>query len=314
MKDNHLKIQEAAEKIKEADAVIIGSGAGLSTSAGFAYTGERFQKYFGDFGKKYGFSDMYSGGFYPYQTLEENWAYWSRYIYINRYMKAPKPVYEFLYQLVDGRMDGDISSQPKKDYFVITTNVDHQFQKAGFEKERMFYTQGDYGLWQCSKPCHSRTYDNKEKIVKMVLAQGFAIGERGELLSPQTGDGQTDFGQLHMQIPSDLVPYCPVCGEPMSMNLRADDTFVEDEGWRAAAERYTDFLHRYADQRVVFLEVGVGYNTPGIIKYPFWQMTANNPEAVYICLNYKDAGAPAQIKDQSICMDGDACEMIEALL
>ena len=159
MKDNHLKIQEAAEKIQEADAVIIGSGAGLSTSAGFAYTGERFQKYFGDFGKKYGFSDMYSGGFYPYQTLEENWAYWSRYIYINRYMKAPKPVYEFLYQLVDGRMDGDISSQPKKDYFVITTNVDHQFQKAGFEKERMFYTQGDYGLWQCSKPCHSRTYD-----------------------------------------------------------------------------------------------------------------------------------------------------------
>ena len=250
--------------------MVIGAGAGLSTSAGFTYTGERFQKYFGDFIAQYGFRDMYSGGFYPSDSLEEHWAYWSRYIYINRYLDAPKPVYSDLFQLVQ-----------EKDYFVLTTNVDHQFQKAGFDKHRLFYTQGDYGLWQCSKPCHQKTYDN-ETIVKKMLAE-----------------------QKDMKIPTELVPHCPVCGAPMSMNLRADDTFVEDDGWHAAARRYEDFLRRHEGEHILFLELGVGGNTPVIIKYPFWRMTYRNPKAVYACVNLTEAYCPKEIQRRSICIDGD---------
>ncbi len=264
------KISRLKEELNTADAVVIGAGAGLSASAGFTYTGKRFQKYFGDFIARYGFRDMYSGGFYPFNSLEEHWAYWSRYIYINRYLDAPKPVYSDLFQLVQ-----------EKDYFVLTTNVDHQFQKAGFDRHRLFYTQGDYGLWQCSKPCHPKTYDN-EVIVRKMLAE-----------------------QKDMKIPAELVPYCPVCGAPMSMNLRADDTFVEDDGWHAAARRYEDFLRRREGERILFLELGVGGNTPGIIKYPFWRMTRQNPKAVYACVNYGEAYAPKEITDRSICIDGD---------
>ena len=315
MKDfsDHNIIEKLKQKIEEADAVVIGAGAGLSTSAGFGYIGERFRKYFGDFADKYGFRDMYSGGFYPYQTLEENWAYWSRYIYINRYVKPPKPVYEMLYDLVDGREEGDTVSTPKKDYFVLTTNVDHQFQKAGFDKERLFYTQGDYGLWQCSRPCHKRTYDNKDKVVKMVLSQGFTIGANGELVPPVKENGNTDFSRLSMTVSSDLVPYCPVCGEPMSMNLRADNTFVEDSGWRDAAQRYSGFIRSCENKKTVFLEMAVGYNTPGIIKYPFWRMTAQWPDAVYVCLNYREAAGPEDIKQKSICLNGDIGEILSKL-
>lgn len=261
--------------LDEAQAVVIGAGAGLSTSAGFVYTGERFQQYFGDFIEKYGFPDMYSGGFYPFETLEEQWAYWSRYIYINRYMPAPKPVYDDLLKLVKD-----------KDYFVLTTNVDHQFQKAGFDKDRLFYTQGDYGLWQCSQPCHEKTYDNEEIVKEMYMKQE------------------------HMRIPSDLVPRCPVCGRPMSMNLRADNTFVEDEGWHQAAKRYTQFLQRHADGSILFLELGVGGNTPGIIKYPFWQMTSQNPLARYISINAQDMPVPREIKDRSLCITDDIGNVI----
>nr|WP_294464713.1 Sir2 silent information regulator family NAD-dependent deacetylase [uncultured Sellimonas sp.] len=291
--------EEKTEKLKqalaEADAVIIGAGAGLSTSAGFVYTGERFRNYFADFEERYGFHDMYSGGFYPYDTLEEHWAYWSRYIWINRYMDAPKPVYQDLLELVR-----------EKDYFVLTTNVDHCFQKAGFDKHRLFYTQGDYGLFQCSVPCHKDTYDNEESIRKMLAAQGFQIGEKGELFVP-------DGAVAKRQIPEDLVPYCPKCKKPMSMNLRADDTFVEDEGWRRAAERYADFLRRHQNGNVLFLELGVGYNTPGIIKYPFWQKTYQNPEAVYASVNLGEAAVPEPIADRSICIDGDIGAVLEKL-
>lgn len=263
-------IARLKQELDTADAVVIGAGSGLSTSAGFTYTGERFQKYFGDFIAKYGFRDMYSGGFYPFDSLEEHWAYWSRYITINRYLDAPKPVYSDLFQLVQ-----------EKDYFVLTTNVDHQFQKAGFDKHRLFYTQGDYGLWQCSKPCHPKTYDN-EVIVKKMLAE-----------------------QKDMKIPTELVPYCPVCGAPMSMNLRADNTFVEDDGWHAAARRYEDFLRRHEGEHILFLELGVGGNTPVIIKYPFWRMTYQNPKVVYACVNLSEAYCPKEIQKRSICIDGD---------
>ncbi len=258
---------------------MIGAGAGLSTSAGFTYGGERFERYFSDFYRKYGFSDMYSGGFYPYETLEEYWAYWSRYVLINRYQNPPKPVYDDLLRLARN-----------KDYFVLTTNVDHCFQKAGFDKQRLFYTQGDYGLFQCGEPCHQRTYDNESTIRQMVESQ------------------------RDMRVPSELVPRCPRCGRPMTMNLRADDTFVEDIGWHQAAQRYKEFLSAHAGGRTLFLELGVGYNTPGIIKYPFWQMTAGNPNAVYACVNQGQAVCPREIAKRAICIDGDIGEVLTELL
>ena len=260
------------------------------------YTGERFEKYFSDFAAKYGFQDMYSGGFYPYKSLEEHWAYWSRYIYINRYMDPPRPVYRQLFELVKD-----------KDYFVLTTNVDHCFQKAGFDKERLFYTQGDYGLFQCSRPCDIDTYDNEEIVRAMVLAQGFQIAENGELLPPEDG-------ALRMTVPTELLPTCPKCGAPMSMNLRADNTFVEDEGWLKAADRYSDYVRTHKNGKVLFLELGVGYNTPGIIKYPFWQMTLESPDAVYACLNYGEALCPKEISGQSICINSDISEVVSSLL
>lgn len=271
------KIRKLKTALEEADCVLIGAGAGLSTSAGFTYSGERFDKYFSDFGAKYGFKDMYSGGFYPYPTPEEMWAYWSRYIYINRYMDIPKPVYEELLELVKD-----------KDYFVITTNVDHCFQKAGFDKKRLFYTQGDYGLFQCSEPCRNVTYDNKDMILNMY--------------EKQSG----------MRIPSELIPKCPNCGKPLTMNLRSDDKFVEDEGWHEAAKRYEEFNKTHKG-KVLYLELGVGYNTPVIIKYPFWQRTFDNPNATYACINFSDAECPEQIKDRAILFEGDIGEVLQDL-
>lgn len=268
-------IQKLKEKIRMADAVVIGAGAGLSTAAGFTYDGERFEKYFSDFQKKYGFEDMYSGGFYPYKTPEEHWAYWSRYIFVNRYMDPPSDLYNKLYEAVKD-----------KDYFVITTNVDHCFQKAGFDKKRLFYTQGDYGLFQCSEPCCQETFDN-EAIVLEMLKQ-----------------------QKDMKIPTELLPVCPHCGKPLTMNLRSDDKFVEDEGWHRAAERYENFLRTRANEKILFLELGVGYNTPVIIKYPFWQMTAKNPNATYACVNKGQAICPSEIRRKSICINDDISSVI----
>ena len=287
-------IQKLKQAIDEAETIVIGAGAGLSTSAGFIYNGERFEKYFSDFGKKYGYEDMYAGGFYPYETPEEKWAFWSRNIFVNRYMDAPKPVYDHLLELVKN-----------KDYFVITTNVDHCFQKAGFDKERLFYTQGDYGLFQCSEPCTPVTYDNEEMVRSMILSQGWEIADNNELVLPE---GRT----LAMTIPSDLIPKCPNCGKPLTMNLRSDDTFVEDEGWDRAAQRYNQFL-RTRNGKILFLELGVGYNTPSIIKYPFWQMTANNPDATYACINYGEAIYPEEIQAQAIGIDSDIGQAIEDL-
>lgn len=293
--DNSRAIEKLRQALADAQVVIIGAGAGLSTSAGFVYDGERFQKYFKDFANKYRFRDMYSGGFYPYSTPEEHWAYWSRYIYINRYMDAPNPVYETLYELVKG-----------KDYFVLTTNVDHCFQKAGFAKERLFYTQGDYGLLQCSEPCHQATYDNEERIRQMVEVQGYTIGSTGELLPPENKI-------LSMTIPAELIPHCPKCGRPMTMNLRSDDTFVEDAGWHKAAQRYEAFMQKHDGKKILFLELGVGFNTPGIIKYNFWRKVYSNPDATYVCLNYQEAYAPEEIKNRSIAINDDIGTILSQL-
>lgn len=268
-------IKKLKEALRIADTVVIGAGAGLSTAAGFTYSGDRFEKHFSDFHQKYGFEDMYSGGFYPFQTSEEYWSYWSRYIFINRYQDAPKPVYENLLKIV-----------ANKDYFVITTNVDHCFQKAGFDKKRLFYTQGDYGLFQCSEPCCQETFDNKDSIIQMFKQQE------------------------DMKIPTELLPVCPHCGKPLTMNLRSDDTFVEDKGWHRATERHQNFLRTRAGRKILFLELGVGYNTPVIIKYPFWQMTAKNPNATYACINNSQAICPTEIQHKSICINDDILNII----
>ena len=269
-KDHSAEIDRLKNEIETADAIVIGAGSGLSTAAGFTYSGERFERYFSDFIEKYQFRDMYSGGFYPFESLEEHWAYWSRYIYINHYMDVDNGTYKGLFKLVKD-----------KDYFVLTTNVDHQFQKAGFDKHRLFYTQGDYGLFQCSQPCCQETYDNEAYIQDMLKTQ------------------------KNMRIPTELIPHCPKCGKPMTMNLRADDTFVQDKGWYRAAERYEEFLRRHKNLHILFLELGVGYNTPVIIKYSFWQMTAKNSKAVYACVNFGEAFCPKQIQSQAICINID---------
>ena len=273
------EIEKLQEALRETDAIIVGAGAGLSTSAGFTYSGERFERHFADFIGKYGFTDMYSAGFYPFPSEEEHWAYWSRHIYYNRYVPAPKPVYDNLLKLLKD-----------KDYFVITTNVDHQFQKAGFDKKRLFYTQGDYGLFQCAKPCHQKTYDNEE-LVKRMIAE-----------------------QMDLRIPSELIPRCPVCGGPMKVNLRADETFVEDEGWHTASERYTEFIRRHKDGKVLFLDLGSGGNTPVIFKIPFIRWTMQNPNAAYATVNLGEAFTVDQIADRSIVINGDIGDVLETLI
>ena len=295
-------VEKLKKVLNDADTLVIGAGAGLSTAAGYTYGGDRFYKYFRDFYEKYGIRDMYSGGFYPYPTPEERFAWWSRHIYVNRYAPVPSPLYDELYALVKDR-----------EYFVITTNVDHCFQRAGFDKARLFYTQGDYGLWQCPKPCHRKTYDNEADVRAMILDQGFAIGEGGELITPMDESGGTDFSRLKMTVPTELIPRCPVCGELMTTNLRADDAFVEDEGWNTAASSYERFLRRNERSRMLYLELGVGGNTPVIIKYPFWRMTRDNKRAVFACVGHSAAICPKEIADRSILIQGDIRNVIERL-
>lgn len=276
--DSSAQIDRLRDALDRADAVLIGAGAGLSTAAGLSYSGARFEKYFSDFAKKYDIRDIYSGGFYPFETLEETWAWWSRHIYINRYdVLAGQPYLDLL----------DLVRQ--KEYFVLTTNVDHQFQLAGFDKARLFYTQGDYGLWQCSKACHAQTYDNEQAVRRMIEQQ------------------------RDMRIPSELIPRCPVCGAPMTMNLRCDDRFVEDAGWHAAQQRYAAFLREHAGTRLLLLELGVGLNTPGVIKLPFWRMTEENPRACYACVNLCEAYCPQELAQRSICIRDDLAQVLRLL-
>ena len=292
-REEHIELLK--NEIQNADAVVIGAGAGLSTSAGFTYSGERFEKYFFDFIKEYGIKDMYSGGFYPFPNDEIRWAWWARHIYFNRYVKAPKPVYDELFSLLKD-----------KDYFVITTNVDHQFQKAGFDKKRLFYTQGDYGLFQSVNPQIQKTYDNEEWVMKAMEAQGFVKDENGVFSIPASRE-------ILMRIPTELIPKCPDDGSDMTTNLRADSSFVEDEGWYTAAEKYSEFLENHKNIHVLFLELGVGANTPVIIKYPFWYMVMENKKASYACINYQEAFCPNELEERSICLDGDIGEVLKEI-
>lgn len=269
---------EVVEKIKSAKNILVGAGAGFSTAAGYTYSGERFEKNFADFEAKYGFHDMYSGGFYPYETQEEFWAFWSRNILCNRYDQPPSEVHQKLLEIVRD-----------KDYFVLTTNVDHLFQNNGFDKARLFYTQGDYGLFQCPTPCHNQTYDN-EKIVREMHA-----------------------AEKDLRVPEKYFPRCPKCGEVMTTNLRCDDKFVEDIGWKLASAHYEKFLLNHQDSEIIFLELGVGGNTPGIIKYPFWRFTLQNPKSYYICVNKGEAFLPEEIAERGIAIDADIKDFLNQL-
>ena len=289
------RIERLKEEIKNADAIVIGAGAGLSTAAGLTYSGERFERYFFDFSKRYGIRDIYSGGFYPFPDDETRWAWWARHIYYNRYIDAPKPVYKKLFDLIKD-----------KDYFVVTTNVDHQFQRTGFDKKRLFYTQGDYGLFQSVNPLLQKTYDNEEWVMRAMEAQGFVRDENGMFQV-------TEDGSISMRIPTNLIPKCPDDGSDVVMNLHSDDSFVEDEGWHKASAAYSDFLRRHENLHVLYLELGVGANTPVIVKYPFWQMMLANEKAVYACINYGEAFCPGEIEKRSICIDGDIAEVLEKM-
>ena len=295
MKNYYDTIARLKNEIETADSIVIGAGAGLSTAAGFTYSGERFDKYFFDFAAAYGITDIYSGGFYPFPDAETRWAWWARHIYYNRNIDAPKPVYADLLAIVQD-----------KDYFVLTTNVDHQFQKTGFDKARLFYTQGDYGLFQSVRPEIKKTYDNEAWVMWAMEAQGFVRDDQGVFQVPEDG-------VLKMRIPTDLIPKCPDDGSDVTMNLRADDTFVEDAGWHRAAASYEEFLQRHEGLHVLFWELGVGTNTPVIIKYPFWRMTYANPKAVYACVNFGEAYSPKEIADRSICINGDIGEVLDII-
>lgn len=273
------KIAQLRKALDDADAVLIGAGAGLSAAAGLIMTGPRFTENFADFIAKYGFTDLYNAGFHQFDSLEEKWAFWSRHFMLDRYGDIPNATYDVLKNLV-----------ADKDYFIITTNVDHCFQRTGFDKTRLFYTQGDFGLFQCSVPCCKKTYDN-EAIVRRMAAE-----------------------QKNMCIPSALVPRCPVCGAPMTQNMRFDDTFVEDEGWRRAMNRYQEFIRQHRDTNLLLLELGVGGNTPSIIKFPFWQLTAQDPAFTYACVTLNDAVCPPSITDQSICISADINDVLQAAL
>lgn len=283
------------QELQNAEAVVLGAGAGLSTSAGLTYSGERFEKYFFDFAEKYGIWDMYSGGFYPFPDKETRWAWWARNIYFNRYVEPPKPVYKKL-----------LSILKNKNYFVITTNVDHMFQRAGFDKKRLFYTQGDYGLFQSVNPEIQKTYDNEAWVIEAMEAQGFVRDEEGVFALPNNG-------KIALRLPTGLIPKCPDDNSDVTMNLRIDGSFVEDEGWHRAAKAYHDFIKTNEHKHILFLELGVGANTPVIIKYPFWEMTLSNERAVYACINYGEAFCPVSIENRSICIDGDIGEVLNAL-
>lgn len=293
--DYDAQIEKLKKELDTTDAVMIGAGAGLSTAAGLTYSGERFDKYFFDFRDKYGIRDIYSGGFYPFPTEEEYWAWWSRHIYFNRYIDAPSDVYPNLLELVKD-----------KDYFVLTTNVDHQFQRAGFDKKRMFYTQGDYGLFQSIDPDIPNTFDNEETVIKMMEDQGFVKNEAGIFDLPKDG-------KIRMEVSSTLIPVCPDDSRKMVPNLRSDDSFVEDAGWHAASERYADFCRRHENLHVLYLELGVGMNTPVIIKFQFWKAVERNKHAFYACINYGDAGCDKTIAKRSICMDEDIAKVLRDL-
>ena len=286
-------VEKVVSLISSSKAILIGAGAGLSTAAGFYSSGERFHKYFFDFEKKYHAKDTYSGSFYPYPKESEYWAFMSRNIYLMRFSPFPKRTYNILYEIFKD-----------KNYFILTTNVDHLFQKAGFDKNRMYYMQGDMGLLQCKKPCHLKNYENYDLIKDMLIDQGFSFDSNGELV---VGNN------IKSEISEKLIPKCPVCGGEMDFNLRIGNNFVEDNGWHKHKKLYEDFVTKYKSDDILYIELCVGYNTPAIIKYNFWNRVNNNKKARFISINLEESDVPNEIKDRSLVISGDADKIINEI-
>ena len=278
MEEYSSRIIQAKQAIKQADYIIIGAGSGLSTAAGLLYSGEKFEKDFKEFIEKYHFDNLYSASFYEFKTQEEKWAFFAKMIKLNRYNEKPLKLYQELYEIVKN-----------KEYFVLSTNVDGQFYNSGFDKDKVFEMQGDYSYLQCENACHNKLYNNRDLVEQWLQ---------------NTKD---------CKIPSKLVMKCPVCGGNMDMNLRKDANFVQDSNWYKASKRYEDFLDKIKNKNVVLLEIGVGFNTPGIIRFPFEQMTANNVKTTLIRIN-KDYPFPMlEIRNRTISFDEDTNKIIEDL-
>jgi len=271
-------IEKANQLIVESDAILIGAGAGLSIAAGIAYSGTRFTNNFADYIERYKLTDMYSASFYPFHTLEEKWGYFSRHIKFNRFDAKIGKVYTDILNLVKD-----------KNYFVITTNVDSQFFRAGFHSQRVFATQGDYGKFQCKIACHDELYDNEDVITQMVEKQA------------------------DCHIPSSLVPYCPVCGGNMVSHLRIDANFIENADWKKTRERYVNFIQQSLGKQFVLLELGVGFNTPGIIRWPMEQIAMNYEKSALIRVNKEHVQPTYDIQDKSLLIENDITEFIEKL-
>ncbi|WP_404900444.1 Sir2 silent information regulator family NAD-dependent deacetylase [Priestia filamentosa] len=273
------RIEKAKKEIEDTEFILIGGGAGLSAAAGITYGGKRFTDNFSAFIKKYGLTDMYSSGFYPYKTQEERWAYWAKHIYVNRFEPGPTILYKDLYQLVKDRT-----------YFVITTNVDSQFEKSGFPVDKIFEVQGNYGYLQCAQGCHDKLYYNESLVREMIKKT------------------------VDCQIPSELVPICPVCGGNMDPNLRINQYFVQDEKWYKQNKLYNEFLKQSEGKRNVYIELGVGFNTPGIIRYPFEQMTYHNEKATLIRLNKENSTGMKENADKTVTFNEDIKEVVSEIL
>ena len=278
MEEYNLRILQAKQAIKQADYIIIGAGAGLSTAAGLLYSGGKFEKDFKEFIEKYHFDNLYSASFYEFKTQEEKWAFFAKMIKLNRYNEKPLKLYQELYEIVKN-----------KEYFVLSTNVDGQFYNSGFDKDKVFEVQGDYEYLQCKNACHNKLYNNRDLVEKWLQ---------------NTKD---------CEISSNLIMKCPVCGGNMDMNLRKDANFVQDENWYIQSEKYEDFLSRSKGKNVVLLEIGVGFNTPGIIRFPFEQMTANNVKTTLIRLNKDYPNPMLEIENKPISFDEDTNKIIEDL-
>lgn len=278
------QIMQAADMIQKADYVLMGAGAGLSTAAGAVYGGTWFEKNFKEFKEKYGngpyMQDMYSAGFHPYPDEESFWGYWSKQAILGGIDLDVTPLYKDILKLLKD-----------KRIFCLSTNADGQFQKAGYKEEQIFCTQGDYFHIQCQKACHQRTY-NAVKLFK-----------------------QMDQARKNCQIPTYMVPKCPICGGPMTMNLRCDQYFVQDEAWYQAEKRFGDFLNEAlkSQKNLLLLELGVGFNTPTIIRFPFEKLVKENKQVNLIRLNLNEAVIPESIEQQAVGINKDIKQTIKDL-
>lgn len=274
--ENYSKIKEL---IKNADAILIGAGAGLSSSAGIDYSKYSFSKNFPELVKAYGMTDMYTSSFYDFDSEEERWSYWAKHINYSFIAPPPLKTYKELYELVKN-----------KNYFVITTNVDGQFEKSGFDKTRVFEVQGSYGKMQCSVGCHNRVYDNTKLVKKMLECKD------------------------NLKIDKELIPKCPVCGKNMEINIRKDSFFIEDDNWHYLNDNYEKFIKNNIDKKMILIELGVGFNTPGIIRYPFDQLAYKYDNVTLIRINNKYPEILLKSKGKSISIAEDCTEAIKMLL